>query len=85
MTDVLSNLNLHMVFLILSTADRKAHQMVLENLNDEAQLDPNAPLYGKDDVLPIDDWRLRKMTDKKTLTYEQTVKMTESVLRDFRT
>ncbi len=53
--DVLQNLNLHTVFPSLSIADRKAHQMVLENINDEAQIDLNAALYGKDDVLPSDD------------------------------
>ncbi len=47
--------------------------MALENLNDKAQNDPSAPLYGKDDVLPIDDWRPQKMTHTVTMTYMQTV------------
>ncbi len=85
MMDVLQNLNLHTVFPSLSIADQKAHQTALENLNNEPQIDPNATLYGKDDMLPIDDWRLQKMSPNKTLTYMQTVKMTELVLRDFRT
>ncbi len=84
-TDVLSNLNLHMVFPVLTGADQKTHQTALENLNDEALTDPNAALYGKDDMLPIDDWRPRKMTRSQMMTYVQMVKMTESVLRDFRT
>ncbi len=56
--------------------------MALENLNDEAQNDPSAPLYGKDDVLPIDDWRPWKMTTNATMTYVQTVEMTKPVLKD---
>ncbi len=82
---MLSNLNLYTVFLVLSTANQKAHQTALENLNDEALADLNAPLYGKDDVLPFDDWRPRKMSHNETMTYVQMVKMTESVLRDFHT
>ncbi len=53
--DMLQNLNLHTVFPSLSTTDQRAHQTVLENLNDEVQADLNAALYGKDDMLPIDD------------------------------
>ncbi len=64
MTDLLSNLNLHTVFPVLSIADWKAHQVALENLNDRVLADPNAALYGKDNVLPIDDWRPQKMTQK---------------------
>ncbi len=67
-TDVLENLHLHMVLPSLATPDRRAHPMALEILNDEAQTDPNAALYGKDDVLLLDDWRLRKMNQKKSLT-----------------
>ncbi len=77
---MLSNLNLHTVFPVLTSADRKLHQMALENLNDKAQNDPSAPLYGKDDVLPIDDWRPRKMTTNAMMTYIQTVEMTDLVL-----
>ncbi len=84
MTDVLSTLNLHTVFPILSAADRRAHQMVLENLNDEAQNDASAPLYRKDDMLPIDDWRLQKMVVTEMMTYCQMVAMTELVLKDLR-
>ncbi len=39
-------------------------------------------MYGKDDVLPIDDWRPQKMTPNATMTYMQTVEMTETVLKD---
>ncbi len=60
--DVLSNLSLHMVFPILSSTDRKTYQTVLENINDEVLANPNAALYGKDDVLPIDNWHPWKMT-----------------------
>ncbi len=56
--------------------------MALENLNDEAQNNLSAPLYGKDDMLPIDDWRPRKMTTNAMMTYGQMVTMTEPVLRD---
>ncbi len=36
-TDLLSTLNLHTVFLVLTSADQKVHQAVLENLNDEVE------------------------------------------------
>ncbi len=85
MMDMLQNRNLHMVFPLLTLADRRAHQTALENLNDEAEADVSAALYGEDDVLLIDDWRPRRMSPNKTLTYVQTVKMTELVLRDFHT
>ncbi len=58
--------------------------MALENLNDEAQNDLSALLYGKDNVLPIDDWRPWKMTNNATMTNVQTVEMTGPVLKDLR-
>ncbi len=79
---MLSNLNLHTVFPVLTGADWRLHQTALENLNNEALNDPSAPLYGKDDVLPIDDWHPWKMTHTMTMTYVQMVTMTELVLKE---
>ncbi len=81
-TDVLSTLDLHTVFPVLTSANWRLHQMVLENLNDEAQNDVSALLYGKNDVLLIDDWRPRKMMVTTTTIYCQMVEMTEPVLKD---
>ncbi len=57
----------------------------MENLNEDTEANPLAALYGKDDVLPIDDWRPRKMSLTAMMTYSQMVAMTELMLKDLRT
>ncbi len=85
-TDVLSTLNLHTVFPTLKDHDKRMHQASLVVLLlEEADACPLAPVYGKDDVLPIDIWRPQKMSPDATAVYCQTLAMTEPQLKDLRT
>ncbi len=84
-TDVLSTLNLHTVFPMLKDGDRRMHQASVELLLEDAETNLLAPLYGKDDVLPIDIWRPQKMDLTATAVYCQTLAMTEPMLKDLRT
>ncbi len=54
----------------------------MENLTEDAECNPLALLYRKDDVLPIDDWHLRKMNVTAMTTYCQMVAMTEPMLKE---
>ncbi len=84
-TDVLSTLNLHTVFPRLKHYDRTMHQVALELLLKEAAGNPTAPVYGRDDVLPLDCWHPQNMDASITAVYSQTVEMTEPQLGDLRT
>ncbi len=81
-TDVLSTLNLHTVFPTLKDHIRRMHQVSLVLLLEEADASPLAPVYGKDNVLPIDIWRPQKMSLDATAVYCQMLVMTEPQLKD---
>ncbi len=84
-TDVLSTLNLHTVFLTLKDYDQRMHQAALTLLLEEADASPLAPIYGKDDVLPLDCWHSQNMDLNAMAVYSQTLEMTEPQLKDLRT
>ncbi len=84
-TDVVSTLNLHTVFLKLKHADKIMHVATLGLLLEEATENPTAPLYGKDNVLPLDCWVPRNMDANAMAVCSQTLQMTEPQLHDLRT
>ncbi len=78
--DVLSNLNLSTVFPRLKHPDRLMHKMAQDLLLEDADNDPTAPIYGINDVLPLDHWTPRGMDPSATTVYCQTVAMMEPQL-----
>ncbi len=84
-TDVLSTLNLHTVFPRLKHYDRQMHHAALMLLLEEADSNPMTPIYGSDDVLPLDCWHPRNMDPNIMAVYSQTVEMTEPQLSNLRT
>ncbi|MCP4549438.1 MAG: hypothetical protein GY835_23530, partial [bacterium] len=83
MKGLFSSLHLHQVFPKLKTADLKAREVQLQLLQDEAADQPTAQLYGKNDVLPLNDWMPRNMDEGTRRMYRETLEMTEPQLQGF--
>ncbi len=57
--------------------DRAVHNEKLQAIINWAQGDKQADLYGKNDVLPWNEWRLTGMSQNQEIVYEQMIKMME--------
>ncbi len=84
-TDVLSTLNLHTVFPKLKCPEWVMHAAALGLLLEDAAENPTAPMYGKDDVLPIECWVPWNVDADAMAVYSQTLEMTEPQLCDLHT
>ncbi len=83
--DVVASINLHTVFPRLKRANRKMHKVVLELLLEEATEQWTAPVYGKNDVLPLSCWTPWGMDTSTLAVYSQMLEMTEPQLQGLHT